>query len=157
MKKIFIVYGILIVLVIILAIFKAGDLLNFLPFNKGTAVVNNQTIKLLIADDDKEKMKGLSKRKNLSQDTGMLFVFKNKNRHAFWMKDMLFPIDIVYISDGVVVDIVPNVQPPKDNSNVLGIKVIKPQSPANYVLEINAGQALKYKIKKGDKITFKDI
>lgn len=158
MKKIFIVYGVLIVLVIILAIFKAGDLLRFLPTStKGTATVNNQTYKLLLADDEKERMQGLSKRNNLAKDTGMLFVFEKKDRYAFWMKDMRFPIDLIYIDDGKVVDVIENAKPPIDNNNVLGIQVIKPKNAANYVLEINAGEIKKHNVKVGDKVTFQGI
>lgn len=121
-------------------------------FMKQTDVtVNGQTIRVEVAQSEKEKQAGLSKRGKLAENKGMLFVFEKADYPAFWMKDMRFPIDIIFINDNKVVTIYKNVQnPDKDNTN---LPVYRPDEPANRVLELNAGQADKYNIKEGDTIT----
>ena len=149
MKKIFIVYALLIIAVIILAVLRFG---NFDLFaSKKDLTLANQTFKVQIADSEDKRIKGLSGKRNLPEDEGMLFIFDKKERYAFWMKDMNFPIDIIYIEDDKVVDIKKNAQPLKDEES--NPQTFKSSTPANYVLEINAGLADKYGIKNGDTIT----
>ena len=96
---------------------------------------------------------GLSERSSLAQDQGMLFVFENPGYHNFWMKNMKFPIDIIFIKDDKIVNIVENATPPiSENTNP---PILKPDGPINKVLEINAGLSGKYNIKKGAKIEIK--
>ena len=99
MKKLIIVYVVIIVLVIIFAIMRAGGNLGSLipTFGpKATATTNGKEIKIILAKSDSEKTKGLSGRKDLPKDQGMLFIFDHKDKYGFWMKDMKFPIDIIY-------------------------------------------------------------
>ncbi len=155
MKKLILVYVVLIVAVILLAIVKTGGKLsipNF--FGSASAQVNGKTINLIMAKSDKERQLGLSGRKSLDQNQGMLFVFAKKDIYPFWMKDMLFPIDIIYIDTDTVAYIVENAAVPTQGSI---LTVYKPTAPANYVLELNAGQAKKLNITKGTKITLKGI
>lgn len=150
MKKIFIVYALLIVAVLGIAFFKFRDF-SFLG-GKKEVVVNNQVFKVDIADNDKERTIGLSGKKSIAENEGMLFVFEKKDIYPFWMKKMQFPIDIIYLDDSKVVAVKENFQPPA-NPESLDVEVYQPTSPANHVLEINAGLAKKYNIKTGDTIT----
>lgn len=90
---------------------------------------------------------GLSNRKGISGNDGMLFTFPFPGRYTFWMKDMLFPIDMIWINkEGVVVHIVSNAKPedyPATYSNNV---------EALYVLEIGAGKAVEYGIYLGTKV-----
>ncbi len=155
MKKLIIVYVVLIIAVALLAFMRNGtDFSKFLSFgNNATAQIGDSKINLIIADSDDERVKGLSGRNNLAKNQGMLFVFDKKDTYGFWMKNMKFPLDIIYIDDSTVVDLVVNAKPASDSSLV----IFKPEKPVNYVLELNAGDAKKYNIKKGTKITFTDI
>lgn len=157
MKKIILAYGALVIVLVLLAMTRAGGNLNIsLPFvNKPYAEINNTKINLILAKSDKEKIKGLSGRKNLAQDTGMLFIFDKKDIYPFWMKDMNFALDIIYIDDQTVIDVIENAPPSKKDSP--NLTIYKPASLANYVLEINSGVAKKLGIKKGTKITLKGI
>ena len=98
--------------------------------------------------------KGLSGRNNLPEDQGMLFIFEKKGTYGFWMRDMKFPIDIIFIDDDMVVYIVENASPGAQTPN---LTIYIPDVPVNRVLELNAGQVKKLGIKKGIKITFKGI
>ncbi len=120
-----------------------------------TAKINNYAFKLYIAKTPKENEVGLSKYKNLAKDMGMLFSFDKPDYYSFWMKQMKFPIDIIYIRDGKIVTIYKDIEPPKSENESLSI--YKPTEPSNMVLEINAGLCDKYKLKVGDKVNLNNI
>lgn len=81
--------------------------------------------------------KGLSGRKSLDENAGMLFVFPTTEVRRFWMKDMNFPIDIFWIRDGKVAGMAKELPPPKNGI----IPDATSPEPVNYVLETNAGFA----------------
>lgn len=115
----------------------------FLIFPKAAAssaslTVGTRTISLEIADSQAERLRGLSGRSSLAPDAGMLFVFPTSNIYSFWMNGMQFPLDIIWISRGKVVDVV-TLPPPSIGSSE--IPQYKPSVDADMVLELNAGQA----------------
>lgn len=157
MKKILIIYVVLIAAVLLLASMRSGwNLESILSFNKPTAQIKNIKFNLIVAKSDKDKVLGLSNRKNLAANTGMLFVFDTKGFYPFWMKDMKFPIDIIYIDKDTIVDIISNASVPKDK-NITSLPVYKSKTAANYVLEINSGLSTKNKFKIGDKVKLQNI
>lgn len=97
------------------------------------------------ATNDEARERGLSHRPSLERGTGMLFVFDTSGKYGFWMKDMQFPIDIIFIHDGVV-DAVARDRSPGDLSPVF------PATVADQVLEVNAGEA--HGIQPGDRVVF---
>jgi len=102
-----------------------------------------------------ERRQGLSGREYLAQDSGMLFVFEEERQLNFWMKDMRFPLDIIWIDAGcrlleVAAD-VPTPPPDADDSEVP--RAYSP-SPARYVLEVNAGEAARNGLAPGDPVQF---
>lgn len=107
--------------------------------------LSSQTLKLEIADTDRSRVQGLSGRSNLPDGQGLLFVFPESNYHAFWMKDMRFPIDILWFDEHYrLVDVHERVSPDTYPS------VFSPHISAQYVLELPAGFFSKYKIKLGE-------
>ncbi|MBI4425994.1 MAG: DUF192 domain-containing protein [Candidatus Kerfeldbacteria bacterium] len=77
---------------------------------------------------------GLAGRESLPADAGMLFVFEQPGPHAFWMQGMRFPLDIIWINNGQVVDVALNVPVPD------GVPPLyTPEQFATSVLEVNAG------------------
>lgn len=94
--------------------------------------IGGQTYVLEIADTDIERARGLSGRDSLCQECGMLFVFEKRGQYAFRMKDMRFPLDIVWILGDTVVFVAREASP--NGSYVLGPAVL-----ADKVLEVNAG------------------
>ena len=101
-----------------------------------------------IVDDQRSRAQGLSGRKELGSDEGMLFVFEDQGLHSFWMRGMEFPLDFVWIRDGRVVGIESNAPP--DNS--ADPKIYFPPEPVDNVLEINAGMANISNLKVGDEV-----
>jgi len=91
-----------------------------------------------VADTITSRARGLSGRAGLTENQGMFFIFGSQDMHGFWMKDMKFPIDIVWIRGEKIVEFAENAAP----------------EPADKVLEIKAGLAEKLELKVGDKIIF---
>jgi uncharacterized membrane protein (UPF0127 family) len=106
-------------------------------------------ISVALATSSDDRTRGLSGTLEMPKDSGMLFVFPNAGVYGFWMKDMEFPIDIVWIgADKRVSGVVPGVSP----ATFPGVFT----SPAGtlYVLELNSGGALDYGIATGTKLVF---
>ena len=142
----------------ILAVFLTGKMPFNLPtFTSANVKLGNKEYSAILVKSDKDKMKGLSGRTSLDKNTGMLFVFDKKAPYPFWMKDMKFPIDIIYINDDSIVDIFENVPAPQKAAPLYSLPVYKPKADANYVFEINAGQTKQNNIKIGDKVSFKGV
>lgn len=92
---------------------------------------------------------GLSGRAGLWPNQGMLFVFSTADYRGIWMKDMRFPIDIIWLDEQKkIVDIKANATPDSYPT------VFAPAAPAKYVIEVNAGFAAANKLKVGDSALF---
>ena len=114
---------------------------------------SNIKITAEVADTPEKRELGLSYRTTLDENAGMLFVFENPNIPFFWMKDMNFPLDIIWIMDNKVIDIDKNVPIPKKGTPLNQLPTYSPSDKINYALEVNAGFADKNKIKIGDGVT----
>jgi len=121
---------------------------------KPLAVINKQTIYLTIAETPEEKAKGLSSQQSMPESQGMIFVFDQAGRHSFWMKDMLFDLDFVFIKGNQIVDIIGNVPFPKKNETPLAVNS---RVDFDKVIELNQGITEKTNIGIGDKVQFKNF
>ena len=102
-----------------------------------------------------EQIQGLSGRPTLTKDTGMLFVYQAPSTYSFWMPDMHFPLDIVWIgTDCAVADVTLNALPPEPGQANKDLPLYSPKAPAQYVLEINAGEAEAKGISQGVGVEF---
>ena len=118
--------------------------------------VGNATLSIEIADTPEKRSQGLSDRKSLCENCGLLFIFKTPGIYPFWMRRMYFDIDILWISNGEVVDITYGAKvPPKEE---LGAPktFYRPNRTVDQVLEVNAGWVKEKGIKVGEKVIFKD-
>ena len=105
--------------------------------------------RILIASTSAVRQQGLSGRISMASDEGLLFIFPEAGEYGFWMKDMNFPIDIVWIdADRKVVGISENVAPESYPENFYPPKTIL------YVLELNAGAVKKAGLKVGSVVGF---
>lgn len=107
--------------------------------------VGNTSINVDIADTPALQERGLSGRKTLLDDQGMYFIFDHAGIYPFWMKEMNFPIDIIWIDDHMsVADITKNVLP-SSFPQTFASKV-----PIRFVLEVQSGFAARHGVKIGD-------
>ena len=88
-----------------------------------------------------EQAKGLSGRVNLAKNSGMWFPFASGRAPAFWMRDMLIPIDIIWVRQGQVVSVSAQVPPPPFGTALKDLPLYTAAEPADAVLEVNAGWA----------------
>ena len=100
----------------------------------------------VVSSQDKLE-KGLGARKDLCASCGMLFEFQKAGKYSFWMKDMLIPLDMIWISQGKIVYIGKDIQPDFKGT-------LTPSESADKVLEINAGKVDELGIKIGDAVSF---
>ena len=102
-----------------------------------------------------ERSQGLSGREKLPEASGMLFVFEGDQHLAFWMPDMNFPLDMVWIdSTCQVVDVTLNAPVPLPGQSLSDLSRFSPSVPSKYVLEINAGEFHDMGISVGDSVRF---
>jgi len=121
---------------------------NPAPTDFKTISINKHQIQVELADTPQKRSQGLSDRQSIPADQGMLFIFDDYSQPGFWMKDMHFPLDIVWLEDYTIIKIDKNV-PLENNQN---LTVYKPSQPINAVLELNAGYIDEKNIKIGDRV-----
>jgi uncharacterized protein len=114
--------------------------------------VGNSILQIEIADTEAKREQGLSDRKNLCSDCGLLFVFNEPNIYPFWMRRMYFDIDILWIRNGEVVDITYGAKVPPKEELEAPKTTYQSKVPVNMVLEVNSGWVREKGIKVGDKI-----
>ena len=115
--------------------------------------VGEQTLGVEIADSAEEWSQGLSGREKLAEDEGMLFVFDDQVRRSFWMRQMRFSLDMMFIRDGRINEIVRNVPAPSGSQDGTEIRV-QSQETADWVLEVNSGWAQEHGVKVGDEVSY---
>jgi uncharacterized membrane protein (UPF0127 family) len=118
----------------------------------GTLVLKTETgdhnFTIEVATTREEQALGLMFRRSLPENAGMLFIYQQPQPAAMWMKNTLIPLDMVFISpDGRVLRIETNTEP-------FSTAVIPSEGTVSAVLELNAGQADRIGLKRGDKVVY---
>lgn len=143
-----ILLGIVVILIIIFSLFQIKEHLSEVSVGKFGGV----SLAIEYATTDEEREKGLGGKYVVPEHYGMLFVFSSDERHGFWMKGMLVPLDIFWLNaQGQVVSIAQNV-PAESYPHVF-----YPAQPARYVLETAAGFAQKNNIATGTPLLLKNL
>lgn len=152
MKKIILVsvFVVLLVSSFLLIESKDQEVLRISTDEKlNTLYIQDIPLSVEVVDTNSTRQLGLSNKPFLPRGEGMLFVFDTDDIHGFWMKDMLFNIDIIWIdSNYKIVDLKINATPESFPA------VFKPKEESLYVLEVNAGFAEEYSIQIGDSVRF---
>jgi hypothetical protein len=107
----------------------------------GRVVLAGQAVDVEIARNESARARGLSGRDGLAPGRGMLFLHERPGLHAYWMKDMRFAIDILWLREGRVVDVAHRVQPEPPGTADRDLPSYAPRAPADAVLEVPAGFA----------------
>ncbi len=149
--------NVIIILTSIFVIFIfAGAWLFSRPFNpagkKGSLTIKNQTFAIEVADTMMSRMRGLSGRDELGEHDGMLFVFDKPSASGFWMKDMKFPLDIIWLRGNRIIGFSENL-PAEPKKSIFTLPVYYPPEPVDRVLEVNAGVVKQYNFAAGDEVS----
>ena len=119
----------------------------FVEDDRVVVFIENLAVTVTVADDAAERAQGLSGTPKLEELEGKLFIFDGEGYHRFWMKDMSYPIDIIFINDEFrVVDIVENVLPETYPTTYTS------SEPARFVLETNAFFARTFNVNERDQV-----
>lgn len=106
--------------------------------------VGNTQVAVEVRDTEEGRSQGLSNREKLAEDEGMLFIFDQPGIYGFWMKEMKFPLDFIWIRDNVVTEVTEKVGVERMD--------IRPKEAVDKVLEVNSGWVEKQGIKVGDAV-----
>jgi uncharacterized protein len=117
------------------------------------ATINQVKLKLAVAATPMQQQIGLMYRTSLLDDEGMLFSFEPARPVAFWMKQTLIPLDMLYIRSGIVREIQANVPPCKADP----CPSYPSKTTIDQVIEIRGGLAEKLGIKVGDRVVLTPI
>ncbi|MCJ7740196.1 DUF192 domain-containing protein [Candidatus Microgenomates bacterium] len=138
-----------IVVFLLLFIFRSSSVTG----NSKTVIINGNPIQVEIADNDALRTQGLSGRKSLATNSGMLFIYPKAGIYSFWMKEMQFPLDFIWINGDTVADLMKDVPAPETN-DLLVLSTYQSNTPVDKALELNAGSIDRLTIKIGDKIKY---
>lgn len=134
------------------SIYEVKNTSNDIGYNRDALLIGKNEILVEVADTELLQSVGLSGRDYLGENEGMLFVFDISEQYAFWMKDMRFPIDIIWISeDKKVADITKNLTPESYPAQYT------PIVPVSLVIEVNSGWVDGHDVKIGDMVTLPDF
>ncbi len=119
-----------------------------------TAFLGEGNLVLEYALTSQQKVQGLSDRKSLCANCGLLFVFDSLGIYPFWMKAMYFDIDIIWLRDNQVAEITYGAKAPLKQDFNQPKEIFQSQIPINGVLEVNAGWVEKNQVKIGDVLKY---
>ena len=131
--------------------------------NKIHSLADGSVLKVTLADNDLNlvvanspiaKAEGLSDKKEIPED-GMIFFFNEPDTLSFWMKDMNFPIDMIWIAGDRVVGIEKNVPAPEPGTKITDLKTYNSNEKADIVVEVEAGATEKLNIVPGSILKIK--
>jgi len=106
----------------------------------------SESFQVELATDDKSRERGLMFRKSMEADHGMLFVFPNVEGVAFWMKNTILPLDLLFVRrDGTIASVAANAKP-------FSTEQIPSAEPVLAVLELNGGKAAELGLVPGDTV-----
>lgn len=163
MKNIFLLIAGVIIFIIAVGLITKGKI-NLITKSTSSSVpvlsqnlksikVGSTQIKVAVAKTEDEKRKGLSGVSNMPSDEGMIFDYNNQNfRPAFWMKDMLIPLDFIWIKEGKVVQVDMAVAFPAPGTKDSDLLLYLPKETVDYILEVNSGFAAKNNITIGTNV-----
>lgn len=116
--------------------------------------VGDRTVDVEVAATPQQREHGLSDRPSLPADAGMLFDMGQVTSAVFWMKDMHFPLDFVWIDAERKVVGVTKDAPPQAGVSDSELTLYRPPSPVRWVLEVNASAAERLGFATGAQVTF---
>lgn len=119
---------------------------------KVTVQVDKATVEATVAATEASRRQGLAGTQPLGEKNGMLFIFSESNLHPFWMKGVTYPIDIIWIENDTVSEVLPNVPPAAAGVPDEALPKYQPAFPVSKVLEVASGWAARNGIQPGDPV-----
>ncbi len=146
MRKFSLILGLILIAIIVIWALRPSSL------PQTVLLINQHRYQVEIANTPATQARGLSGRTSLANNQGMYFIFQDTKPRRFWMKEMKFPLDILWIKDHQIIAITANVPPPAAQTPLAKLSRYPSPEPVNKVLELPAGTAAKDEIKEGDTV-----
>ena len=118
----------------------------FKDYEQKSIKIGKNEYQLYVADSEQKRLKGLSGVTEMPHNQGMLFIFDTPNTFGFWMKDMNFSLDFVYIRKNKVTELKEDISPGTFP------QIFYPVYQADAVIELNAGQIQQSGVHIGDSV-----
>ena len=119
----------------------------------GEVKIGEKVFRVEVANSMASRSQGLSGKAGLGEDEGMLFIFSTSSVQGFWMKDMKFALDMIWIKGEKIVGFAENVKPEPEKS-IFGLTVYYSPEAVDRVLEVKAGTVAKNGFKVGSTVSF---
>lgn len=114
-----------------------------------TVTLKGETFTVEIAESPEQQAQGLMFRDSLAEGHGMLFTYRRPQPQSFWMKNVKFPIDILFFDgEQQLINVAARARPCRREP----CRSYRSEGPAQYVLELNAGVAESLGVKPGDRL-----
>jgi len=128
-------------------------------WQRSTVKVGEISVDVRLAISPEQHRQGLSGTESLGETEGMLFLFDKKSDSppVFWMKDMLIPLDFIWIKDNKVFHIHQDIPFPTPGTSDTELKLYAPNGPVDYVLEVNAGFIKKHNVVIGTEVDLSEL
>lgn len=126
-----------------------------LPAAVATVTTGSRELRVAIAATPAEQRRGLSGCKRLPANTGLYFPLGERVKPAFWMKDMVIPIDVVWLAGDAVIGVSDNIPPPQPGVPDEELPRYDPPAPVTAVLEVAAGEAQRLGLDVGRQVLLK--
>ncbi len=139
------------IVIILVAILLTMGLFDKFYSAPKTININGHEYNVEIVNTPAKMSKGLSDREGMAENEAMLFLFKDKDFRSFWMKDMNFPIDLLWIDGNLIVGWEENMPVQHDVSEDR-LKKYRSLQPVDTILELPAGAIKKLELEKGQTI-----
>lgn len=134
---------------------ETGEVIEVAGFTDKSAVkveVAGSALNTTVAVAPTTLMRGVAGLPGLAEDQGMLFVFEEPRELTFWMKDVSFPIDMIWVRGNQVIDVTANVPIAPPNTSDEQLPRYSPKEPADRVLEAAAGWAGRHQVTAGSPV-----
>lgn len=134
---------------------SSPSVISFKDHQKIPLFVRDQPLTVEVVNSTQSITTGLGNRQELGSD-GMLFMFGKKQNISFWMKDMKFNLDFIWIADGKIVEVTPNVSAPQNfiENQDQNLPIYSPSQAVDMVLELPAGKSQLLHLEKGNTVRF---
>jgi len=130
-------------------------LLDWFYWPKATIRIGGRDVAVTVASTASHWYKGLSGRRSLAENTGMLFKYTRRDYHTMVMRDMRFSLDIVWLDGDRIVDVAPGLKPENGLSEA-ELTRYRPRLPCTTVIELPDGFVTSNAVKIGDIVSFSD-
>jgi uncharacterized membrane protein (UPF0127 family) len=142
----------LVVLSITLCIGASCERESSFTIAQQTIMLADTQLRVYLADTSSERSIGLGDTASLAADEGMLFIWPQASKQYFWMKDVDYPLDIVWLKNQTVIG-TDTMQPEAATTPLSDYRYYPSPDPVNQVLELPAGTVQNIGLKIGDKLT----